>query len=267
MSSIPYSKTSFCIARPWGEMRCGYWKPKKSVNPLPAIIWIHGGGFSSGSIAFLFKSMPAYASKRIPLVLISPSYRLMKGKGSGYPNQLEDCYACLCFVKEHAKELGIDPSRIIVGGESAGGNLAAATVLKATDEGIGLMGQILAYPMLDCRHREAHKKVHPLFWTDKMNQKAWKAYLGDKEPDAYASPSLREDFSSLPPTYAFVLDEELFYEETLEYVEKMREAGVHVDLDVYKGRVHAFDQWTPFTKKSRVAKKRFAKWLGAFLDD
>ena len=266
MSGLPYSKASFSIARDYGEMRCGYWKPKKSEHPLPAVIWIHGGGFSSGSIKWLYRTMPAYASRQIPFVLISPSYRLMKGEGSGYPNQLEDCYACLTFVKENAKKLGIDPKRIVVGGESAGGNLAAAVVLKAHDEGIRLLGQILAYPMLDCRHRDFHKKVKPLGWTDERNQKAWKTYLGDRKPDAYASPSLREDYRGLPYTYAFVLDEELFYEETLEYVEKLREAGVEADLDVYKGKLHAFDQWFPLSKKSRVAKKRFAKRLGALLD-
>ena len=190
----------------------------------PGILWIHGGGYAMGMASMVYYSMGRMLAKRYGGVVISPEYRL--AKKAPYPAALEDCYAALKYMYDYADELGIDRRRIIVGGESAGGGLAAAV----------------------CMYERNH-------W-------GWSLYLrglyGTDHVPAYASPARATDYCGLPPCYTYVEDGEPFYDETMSYVRKLREAGVVAKVDVFHGNTHGFD-FMFWTKNAKEAKKKLIK--------
>ena len=191
-------------------------------------------------------------------VVISPEYRLA-GK-SPYPAALEDCYAALLYLKEHAEELGCTEDQIIVGGESAGGGLTAALCMLARDRGeVNIAFQMPLYPMLDHRDTDSSRNNHGISWNTKRNHAAWKLYLRDVKGEipAYASPARQTDYSGLPPAYTFVGDREPFYCETLTYIENLQKAGVSAHVDVYSTGFHAFDMLLPFRRISHQAIEKF----------
>ena len=221
-------------------------------------LWIHGGGYVGG--------MPemAYLSRAIDLVtifgmtMVVPEYRLAGDEP--YPAALEDCYAALRWLQMHAKELDVDPDRLIVGGESAGGGLTAALCIYARDLGeIQIRYQLPLYPMLDCEDTETSRDNHGVNWDTEKNHVAWAEYLKNVPGavPAYASPSREVDYRDLPPAYTFVGDGEAFYEETLTYIRNLQEAGVPADVDVYHTKVHAFDLMMPWRPLSAKARKAF----------
>ena len=222
----------------------------------PGILWIHGGGYVLGMASMVYVSMGRMLARKFGGVVISPAYRLaMKAP---YPAALEDCYAALKYMFDHADALGIDKSRIIVGGESAGGGLAAAVCQYARDKGeVPVHFQIPLYPMLDCEDTESSRNNHGHVWNTRRNHWGWKWYLGDlyrtDRVPPYASPSRATDYSHLPPCYTYVEDGEPFYCETLTYVQKLKEAGISAHADVFHGNIHAFDGlfWTKNAKEAR----------------
>ena len=166
--------------------------------------------------------------------------------------------------------LGIDG--IVVGGESAGGGLAAAVCMLARDKGeIKVDMQLPLYPMLDCDDTPSSSNNRGLFWNTRKNRKAWKKYLGElyqsENVPAYASPSKAKDYSNLPKCYTFVCEGEPFYCETLEYVKNLKNVGVKADVDVYPGRIHAFDMLFPYFKRSREARRKIAAVFKEFLKE
>ncbi len=193
-------------------------------------------------------------------VLVCVGYRL--ANEAPYPAALEDCYAALKYLKEHAHELGCNPDQIFVCGESAGGGLTAALCLYARDKGeVNIAFQMPLYPMLDYRDTASSKDNHALVWNTRLNHYGWKKYLKErwitKDVPVYASAALEEDYSDLPPAYTFVGDIEPFYCETLTFASKLRKAGISCGLDVYEGWFHGYDIIFPFRKKSRLAIQRF----------
>ena len=162
---------------------------------------------------------------------------------------------------ENAEELGIDRSRIIVGGESAGGGLAAAVCLYARDHSsISIAMQLPLYPMIDCEDTASSRDNHGRVWNTRRNHWGWKHYLGglygSGRVPAYASAARADDLHGLPPCYTFVSDGEPFYQETLTYVRHLKEAGIDAEADVYPGNVHAFDLLRPWRKSSHEARKK-----------
>ncbi len=227
-----------------------------SYGKGPGILWIHGGGYALGMASMVYFSMGRMLAKRFGCTVVSPEYRL--ADKAPYPAALKDCYAARKYMHEHAEELGIDPERIAVGGESAGGGLAAAVCLYARDRGeVPVSFQIPLYPMLDCEDTESSRDNHGRVWDTKKNHWGWQKYLGDlygtDRVPAYASPSRAEDLSGLPPCYTYVLDGEPFYSETLAYVKALNEAGVPAKADVFHGNIHAFDGlfWTANAKEAK----------------
>ena len=201
----------------------------------PGILWIHGGGYALGTAGMVYASMGRILARRFCGTVVSPEYRL--AGQAPYPAALEDCWAALKYMYESAGELGIDRKRIVVGGESAGGGLAAALCLYGRDRGeIPIAFQIPLYPMLDCEDTDSSRDNHAPNWNTKKNHKAWKRYLRDAYGtdivSCYAAPARREDYSGLPPCYTFVGDSEPFYDETLSYVRHLQEAGVEAEVDV-----------------------------------
>ena len=240
-------------------------RPAGQKEPVPGILWIHGGGYMTGMAAMVYASCGRMLARKYGAVVVSPGYRLAWKKP--YPAALEDCYTALEYMADHAEELGIRRDQLIVGGESAGGGLAAAVCLYARDQGrIKVAFQIPLYPMLDCFDTPSSRDNHGHNWNTRRNHWGWKHYLGDMygSPSVpkYASPSRETDYSGLPPAYTYVLDGEPFLDETRAYIRSLQEAGVEAAVDVYHGDFHGFDVFF-WTKNAKTAKRRLCEHYAA----
>ena len=234
---------------------------RKAPEQTPGVLWLHGGGYATGMAEMAYFSRPLALVKKYGAVVVCVSYRL--SIETPYPAALEDCYSALYWMKEHAAELGINNSQIMVGGESAGGGLTAALCMYARDKkNVNIAYQMPLYPMLDDRDTESSRDNHAPIWNTKRNHAAWKLYLkGLTEIPPYAAPARQTDYSNLPPAYTFVGDIEPFYCETLSYIENLEAAGVEASVDVYPNWFHAYDMFFPF---KAVAKKAIAKFEEQF---
>ena len=226
----------------------------------PGVLWIHGGGYQSGSSRDVYVTRALSLVVRHGAVLVAPDYRL--SRKAPYPAALHDCYGALLYLKEHAEELGVRDDQIMVGGESAGGGMAAALCMLAHDRGeVNIAFQMPIYPMLDDRDTESSRDNHAKNWNTKRNHKAWKRYLrsawGTELVPSYAAPARRRDLRGLPPCYTYVGDIEPFYQETVDYVRRLQEAGVEAEVDVYPDWFHAYDIFFPAKKEVREAIARF----------
>ena len=230
--------------------------PKKNA---PGVLWIHGGGYILGMKEMVYMSRAVDLVKNYGAVVVSPGYRLAWLKP--YPAALHDCYAALKFMSKHAIRLGINPDQIMVGGESAGGGLAAAVCMMARDRGdVKVAYQMPLYPMLSNIDTDSSRDNHGRVWNTKRNHIGWRFYLRGKAKEKvppYASPAQQDDYSGLPPAYSFVGDGEPFYTETLQYIENLKAAGVPAEVDVYHSDMHAFDMMRPEDEQSREAVRRF----------
>lgn len=232
---------------------------KKPPEETTGILWIHGGGYATGVAEMAYFSRPLALVKKYGAVVVCVSYRL--SVEAPYPAALEDCYSALLWLKDNADILGVNDSRLMVGGESAGGGLTAALCMYARDRGeVNIACQMPLYPMLDDRDTDSSRNNHAPVWNTKRNHEAWKLYLkGVNDITPYAAPARQTDYSNLPPAYTFVGDIEPFYCETLTYINNLKKAGVDASVDVYPGWFHAYDMFLPFTKKAKEAIAKFEK--------
>jgi acetyl esterase/lipase len=217
-------------------------EPAGRARPSGALLWIHGGGFVLGrpeGDAELCSRM----ARDLGIVVVAVRYRL--APEHPFPAGLDDCAAALRWLHGAAAGLGVDPTRIAVGGASAGGGMAAALVQRACDEGVPVRFQLLVYPMLDDRTvlRRSHAGRGRLVWTPRSNAFGWTSLLGARpgtaEPPPYAVPARRADLTGLPPAWIGVGDLDLFHDEDLEYARQLEEAGVPVEVVVEPGMYHA----------------------------
>lgn len=207
---------------------------------LPAILHIHGGGFVSGSADMSDPNSRSYAVE-MNCVVVSVDYRL--APETPFPGPVEDCYAALLWLHSAAKELGIDPARIMIAGESAGAGLVAGLCLLARDCGaVTPVLQYLAEPMLDHRSVDSdHPHTGHFGWTRDHNRFGWDSMIGGADAvSPYCSPATAEDLSGLPPTYIHIGAIDLFLEESLDYARRLTRAGVSVELHIWPGAFHAF---------------------------
>ncbi|WP_434082496.1 alpha/beta hydrolase [Cohnella hashimotonis] len=220
---------------------------KKPETSLPAFLWIHGGGYLMGH-PDLDDSLCEQFVLRANCVVGSIDYRL--APDHAYPAAIEDCYAGLTWMAEHADELQIDPARLAIGGASAGGGLTAALAILARDRGgPNIVFQMPLYPMIDDRNRtpsshEINQNNFPKAWNREMNQLAWSMYLGsaaDGDVPSYAAAARETDLSGLPPAYTCIGDLDLFRDETIDYVARLAQADVPVEFHLYPGCFHGFD--------------------------
>ena len=231
------------------------YRPENRSGNLPALLWIHGGGYMLGNIEqddFSVREMTLAGD----CVTVSVEYRLAPENPFSAP--LEDCYAALKWLARNAGKLGVDQKRIAIGGASAGGGLAAGLALLARERGeIDIMFQFLIYPMIDDRNIAPPGDDLPdsLFWTRESNKIGWRSYLGC-EPgidgiSCYAAASRATDLAGLPPAYITVGEIDLFAQEDIDYARKLIDAGVCTELHVYPGGCHAFDMMAPDAAISR----------------
>ncbi|MEQ8156177.1 MAG: alpha/beta hydrolase [Clostridiaceae bacterium] len=246
------------------KLRICIFKPVKTKENVPGVLWFHGGGYAIGAP----EQAKVMAKKFIEVsncVVIAPDYRL--SVEAPYPAAIEDSYEALLWMKSHAKELGIRTNQLMVGGDSSGGGLTAALTLYARDKGEAAIAfQMPLYPMLDDRMTsESAKDNNAPVWNSKSNFNGWKLYLGELfgTPNVpyYAAPARAEDYRNLPPTATFVGELEPFRDETIQYVKNLRKAGVPVEFEMYKGCYHAFEQLCP---KAEVSKKALAFIINTF---
>jgi acetyl esterase/lipase len=233
------------------------------------MLYIHGGGMMIGAPA-MDDALLATTASELDIVIVSPDYKL--APENPYPAAVDDCHSAWTWLQSNLSELQIDGDRIAIGGESAGGGLAAGLVLRLHDEGGPQpVAQWLFCPMLDDRTalNRSLDDVDHFVWNNKMNLVGWSSYLGkalgtDQVP-AYAAPARRTDLSGLPKTWIGVGDVELFFEEDKAYANKLSAAGVSCELDIVSGAPHAFEGLAPESQLAKEYLARAKSWLKAAL--
>lgn len=239
--------------------------PRTAPVRATGILWLHGGGYAVGMKEMVHMSRAVGLVKRFGAVVLAPGYRL--SLQAPYPAAMDDCYAALLYLKEHAAALGVRPDQLMVGGESAGGGLCAAVCIRARDTGeVHVAFQMPLYPMLDDRDTETSRDNHGRVWNTRRNHLAWRLYLRGTDRaqlSPYAAPARLTDFSRLPPAYSFAADGEPFYAETVRYFEQLRAAGIPAELDIYHTDMHAFDMMRPRDAQSAAAAEAFERQFAA----
>lgn len=227
------------------RVRLRIYTPASASVPLPAILHIHGGGYVMGSVVTNHASNMRLAAA-VEAVIVSVDYRLAPEAPA--PGPVEDCYAALQWLHAGAEPLGVDPARIAIRGESAGGGLAAALALLARDRGgPAIAHQNLIYPMLDDRTCITRLPAHlgAFVWTPQANEFGWRCLLGtapgSADVPAYAVPARAESLTGLPPAFIAVGALDLFLIEDMDYARRLIEAGVPAEMHVYPGAYHGFD--------------------------
>ena len=228
------------------DVRVLVYRPTPHSTSLPALLWIHGGGYVIGSADQEDLGVKSIVST-IGCVAVSVDYRL--APETPHPGPVEDCYAALKWLHSHAEELGVDTTRIAIGGASAGGGLTAGLALLTRDRGeVPLAFQLLIYPMLDDRtvtSTEPHPYTGEYIWTPDANRFGWTALLG-QEPGSsgvspYAAAARADHLEGLAPAFISVGTLDLFLEEDMEYARRLIRAGVPTELHVYPGAFHGFN--------------------------
>ena len=238
-------------------VRIRAYRPSEQPSKLPALLWIHGGGYVMGDIEQDDRLMKQLV-KRIGCVAVSVDYRL--APEHPFPAPVEDCYAALKWLFAHAGDLGVEPSRIAIGGASGGGGLCAGLALLVRDRGeMKVAYQLLIYPMIDDRDvtPASHAITDPRVWNRESNRLGWKAYLGrdgGTDVSPYAAATRATDLTNLPPAYIPVGALDLFVDENIEYAQRLIQAGVPTELHVYPGAFHGFDLFAPSAAVSKQFK-------------
>ena len=226
----------------------------------PVIYFIHGGGYHFCNVSTDSDTIQSIADTSNAIV-VSPDYTVSLDPSYKYPMELEEAYAGLLYVYEHADELHVDKDNIVIEGESAGGGLAARLALYNRDKGaVPLKGQVLIYPMLDYRtggKEDIYKNEYAgeFAWTKENNVFGWGKLIEGQEKKLtdeemiYFSPAVAtaEQLKGLPETFIIVGSLDLFCSEDMDYARKLMEAGVLTELHVEPGVPHAYEylKWTP----------------------
>lgn len=220
-------------------------RPAGVTEPAPALLWMHGGGYVMGGAQQDDRVCHGFAT-RLGITVASVEYRL--APEHPYPAPLEDCYAALAWL---AGLPAVDPTRVAIGGASAGGGLAAALAFLARDRGeVTPLFQLLAYPMLDDRSSLTAEKPTYRLWNTRSNQFGWTAYLGDADRQV-AVPARRVDLAGLASAWIGVGTHDLFHDEDLAYAERLRGAGVPCEVEIIPGAFHGFDLVAPKVRVSQ----------------
>ncbi len=231
----------------------------------PAYLHMHGGGFVGGRVDGNPASLQDIAATCAALV-VSVDYRL--APETTFPGALEDNYAALKWMNLNAASLGIDPKRIAIGGESAGGGHAAMLAIAARDRGeYAIAFQLLIYPMLDDRTgstKPAPDHIGHFLWNKGSNRFGWESLLGmapgSANPPAGSVPARVRDLSGLAPTFISVGALDLFVDEDVDYARRLIAAGVPTELLVVPGAYHGFNGLVP---KAAVSLRFNAQALNA----
>jgi acetyl esterase/lipase len=232
-----------------GSIRVRFYRSKALNEPVPAMLWIHGGGFVMGDSEIDQDNIISIV-RETGIAVAAVNYRL--APRHPFPAAPEDCYAALRWLHAEAKTLGVLSERIAIGGSSAGAGLAAGVALMAHDrKELPLAFQLLIYPMLDDRTalRTDIDLSGVRLWNNKCNLFGWSSYLqkppGSADIPPYAAPARRDNLTGLPPAWIGVGTFDLFHDENLLYAKRLAESGVPCELRIVEGAYHGFDLFSP----------------------
>lgn len=254
------------IAGPAGapDVPVRIYSPEGLEQAVPGIIHIHGGGFVIGNLDSELGSCVALC-RVLGVVVVSVDYRL--APETPYPGPLEDCYAALQWVSNNGAQLNIDPSRLAVFGQSAGGGLAAASCLLSRDRGgPKICFQFLGIPELDDRLQTSSMQrfVDTPMWNRPNAELSWDFYLGDQfqrgadDVPYHAAPARAEDLSGLPPAYISTMEFDPLRDEGVEYALKLMRAGVATELHSFPGTFHGSALFSSTQISKRESTEMFA---------
>jgi acetyl esterase len=258
-----FSVANRFIPGPTADLPIRVYRPSNAKN-LPALVFFHGGGWVLGFLDLYDAALHSLANKT-GSVIISVNYQ----KAPEHP-AFDDCFATLLWVSTNSFELGIDQTKIGVGGDSAGANLASAVALKARDRGVlKLAYQLLFYP---CNERDFETPSY-LAYADgfglprKSMQWFWEQYLqgGDHDSDPYACPSRAKDFSNLAPAIIVTAEYDPLKDDGVKYERLLKRAGVPTSYLEYKGMIHGFVTMGAITPTAQRAIEECAKLIQTLL--
>ena len=218
-------------------------EPREYSGALPCIMFFHGGGFLMSASNAHYQIAKWYA-KSAHCKVIMPDYRLMPKYR--YPVAIEDCYNTYLWVKENADSLDIDKDRIIVTGDSAGGNIAAALIIMLKDRDKDLpKGAMFIYPVLDKRMDTGSMRrfTDTPIWDSRCSRMFWDMYLenADKEGSRYASISEVDPLNYFPPTYIEVAEFDGLHDEGVEFGKRLMSLNVNVQLNEVERTCHGYE--------------------------
>lgn len=230
------------IPGPGGDLLLRVYTPDAGDMPLPVLVYFHGGGWVIATLDTYDSSCRALA-KQAGCIVASVAYR--QAPEHKFPAAADDAFAAYQWIVANAAEIGGDPARVAVGGESAGGNLAAVTSLMARDKGMQMpVHQLLVYPVtdfsFDTGSYQENAMAKPL--NKETMQWFWKHYLESPTDGAnpYASPLRATNFGGLPPATVITAEIDPLRSEGEAYAQKLEEAGVAVTATCYSGVTHEF---------------------------
>ena len=229
------------------------------IPPQPggaALLWIHGGGYICGTPEQNYVDCLHYAQE-LNLVVCAVTYRV--APEHPFPAAIDDCHTAWHWLQSQGDDLGFDPARIAIAGQSAGGGLCAALAQRLADEGgVQPAAQALLCPMLDDR-TAAETGLDALkhkMWNNRSNRAGWSWYLGhppgEEESRPYAVPARRESLAGLPPAWIGIGDADLFLAESETYRDRLLDAGVHCDWHLAPGGFHGFEGVAPEAAVTRA---------------
>jgi acetyl esterase len=251
------------VPGPDGDVPVRVYRPTETTEPLPTLVYFFGGGWTLGSIE-TSDEICRNLTNLVPCQVITVGYRL--APEHKFPAAVHDCYGAVAWLAEHGRELGADPGRLAVGGDSAGGNLAAAvTLLSRSNGGPALAAQVLVYPNTDYRGDTESMRDgdDPVLFNRRSVAWYWGHYLADPEDgrNPLASPLLADDLRGLPPALVITAEYDPLRDEGERYAERLREAGVPVALSRYDGMAHGFFASPAVFDASRHARVEVATFL------
>ncbi len=224
-----------------GRIMVRFYRPAGLPHPAPCVVYLHGGAFIKGSLDSGDPIAWGIADQ-VGAIAIGVEYRL--APDNPFPAGVEDCYAVIRHLASHAAALGIDPARIGVWGDSAGGNMAAAVCLMARDRGgPAIAAQVLVYPCLtDDMSSESYTKYAEAPVRAEGIDRAWSLYLGTSRPTAngYAAPLKAADLANLPPAFVHYAQIDCLADDSPAYAERLRAAGNDVTLRCAERMIHGF---------------------------
>ncbi|RVX71500.1 hypothetical protein B0A52_05072 [Exophiala mesophila] len=232
---------------------------KKNTPPsASAVLYTHGGGYFCLSVPLYSKVIQTYVSTS-GVQFFAVEYRFPPEYV--FPTPVEDCYAALEWLNRNAGQFGIDPARLAIMGDSAGGGLAAATAIIARDRNLSppLAKQIIIYGMLDDRNQSRFEELQGLAsWQPDDNLTGWAAYIGKDNAakpgvSPYAAPARVETVVGLPRLYCDVPDLDIFRDENIAYAARHALAGIPIELHVYPSLPHGFEPSAPYITATRLA--------------
>jgi acetyl esterase len=239
-----------------------YWNT--DAGPLaPTLVWLHGGAFAMG-FCEIDDDLCTWLSAEVGCHVVAPEYRL--APENPFPAGLDDVQGTIEWLARNALQLGIDPSRIAVGGASAGGALAASVCQRLRDtSGPQVCFQLLAYPVTDDRMDSPSMEAFtdtPIF--DRPSAELmWERYLGGRRgtPPEYAAPLRASTLAGLPPAYVLTAEIDPLRDEGLAYAMRLIKAGVETELHHFPGAIHGFDTLAPSALLSQRAWADYAAAL------